>query len=269
MIWSLLIFAIKKLNNYILKERRPDNDVIADDDFAKFSSSRCRINMNYKLEDNSDDSDAFSGKYSKIGSVGEDFDDAYLPCKDVRTMFKGVRVLYFKWLLDKLDKKMVKKYSSLLFHLYKDTFMENERVPRDVNRARDGVGLRTKFIGANGFGDSELENLKYDDCSWLEMLIGLSEKIDDQMMFDMNIGNRTNKWFWLIIEQMDLDKFDDKHYIYDNVKRKLNRFVRRDYENGGKNGIFKCRKDVREVEIWYQMMEFFIESIYMKLLEIL
>lgn len=173
----------------------------------------------------------------------------------------NVRTLYFRWLIGKLDKHMVKKYSSLLMHLFKDTFIENQEVPMDVNRARDGIALRKRFISENEyFGDSELEIIQYEDCSWLEMLIALAERIDDQMMFDMNLGNRTDKWFWLIINQMDLSKFDEKNYVYDQIKRKLNRFIRREYENDGKNGIFKCNCDVRKIEIWYQMMEYFNEN---------
>lgn len=173
----------------------------------------------------------------------------------------NVRTLYFRWLIGKLDKHMVKKYSSLLMHLFKDTFIENQEVPMDVNRARDGIALRKRFISENEyFGDSELEIIQYEDCSWLEMLIALAERIDDQMMFDMNLGNRTDKWFWLIINQMDLSKFDEKNYVYDQIKRKLNRFIRREYENDGKNGIFKCNRDVRKIEIWYQMMEYFNEN---------
>lgn len=173
----------------------------------------------------------------------------------------NVRTLYFRWLIGKLDKHMVKKYSSLLMHLFKDTFIENQEVPMDVNRARDGIALRKRFISENEyFGDSELEIIQYEDCSWLEMLIALAERIDDQMMFDMNLGNRTDKWFWLIINQMDLSQFDEKNYVYDQIKRKLNRFIHREYENDGKNGIFKCNRDVRKIEIWYQMMEYFNEN---------
>ena len=181
-------------------------------------------------------------------------------CTDERAKFKGMRALYFKWLIDMLDKKMVKKYSSLLLHLYKDYFIESPLAPMDVHRARDGIGLRTRFIQENKFGDEQLEELKYDDCSWLEMLIALSIRIDDQLMFDMNLGNRTDNWFWLIIKQMDLDVYDEEHYIYTEVRNKLNKFIKREYENGGKNGIFKCNYDVREVEIWYQMHAWFNEN---------
>ena len=181
-------------------------------------------------------------------------------CTDERAKFKGMKALYFKWLIDMLDKKMVKKYSSLLLHLYKDYFIESPLAPMDVHRARDGIGLRTRFIQENKFGDEQLEELKYDDCSWLEMLIALSIRIDDQLMFDMNLGNRTNNWFWLIINQMDLDIYDEEHYIYTEVRNKLNKFIKREYENGGKNGIFKCNYDVREVEIWYQMHAWFNEN---------
>ena len=173
----------------------------------------------------------------------------------------NVRSLYFRWIIGKLDKDMVKKYSSLLMHLFKSEFIENAEVPMDVNRARDGVALRKKFISEQEyFGDSELESIQYEDCSWLEMLIALAERIDDQMMFDMNLGNMTNKWFCLIIDQMGLKQYNEQNYVYDQIKNKLNKFIRREYENDGKNGIFRCNKNVTKIEIWYQMMEWFNEN---------
>lgn len=202
-----------------------------------------------------DDNGKFSSSMGRIRrAINCDEDEEYQRTVNIRT-------LYFRWLIGKLDKGMVKRYSSLLIHLFKDTFIENSEVPMDVNRARDGIALRKRFISENEyFGSSELETIQYDDCSWLEMLIALAERIDDQMMFDMNLGNRTDKWFWLIIEQMDLKQFDEKNYIYDQIKKRLNKFIRREYENDGKNGIFKCGRDVRKVEIWYQMMEYFNEN---------
>lgn len=209
----------------------------------------------------------YDGTAKTCNSTVQTYDGVEKTCEDLRTCkdeerakVKGMKALYFRWLIDMLDKKMVKKYSSLLLHLFKDSFIESKFAPMDVHRARDGIGLRTRFIQENKFSDEQLEELKYDDCSWLEMLIALSIRIDDQLMFDMNLGNRTDKWFWLIIGQMDLDRFDENHYNYAKVKDKLNRFIRRDYENGGKNGIFKCNFDVRKVEIWYQMHSWFNEN---------
>ena len=223
------------------------------DDKVNFSSSMGRIR---KQIDNGLKSSESFGNY-------KDFSNGLKGLKACTDDIKGInlRPLYFRWLIDKLDSKMVRKYSSLLMHLFNDTFVENEKVPMDVNRARDGVALRKRFVSEHSeFGDSELESIIYEDCSWLEMLVALAERIDDQMMFDMNLGNRTNTWFWIIIEQMDLNKFDENGYVYSFVKDKLNRFIKRDYENGGKNGIFKCNRDVRQVEVWYQMQEWFDEN---------
>ena len=230
------------------------------DDKVNFSSSMGRIRKH--IDNGLKSSESFGGcKDFSNGCNG--FNNGLQTCNGCTDDIKGInlRPLYFRWLIDKLDSKMVRKYSSLLMHLFNDIFVENEKVPMDVNRARDGVALRKRFVSEHSeFGDSELESIIYEDCSWLEMLVALAERIDDQMMFDMNLGNRTNTWFWIIIEQMDLDKFDENGYVYSFVKDKLNRFIRRDYENGGKNGIFKCNRDVRQVEVWYQMQEWFDEN---------
>ena len=173
----------------------------------------------------------------------------------------GMRALYLKWLLGKLDKKKVKKYNGLLLTLFETDFIESDKVPMDVNRARDGIALRKYFINDSICGsEEELNKIILDNCSWLEMIVALADRIDDQIMFDMNVGNRSNKWFWLIIEQMDLDIYDERRFNKDNLLNKLNKLSNREYENGGKNGIFKCQRDVSKVEIWYQMMEYFNEN---------
>lgn len=169
----------------------------------------------------------------------------------------GFDALYLRWLTDKIDAEgKCKMYRSLLMHLFQTTFRECKSVARDVNRARDGVSLRKKFFEENGW---TFNSLGSPECSWLEMLIALSERIDDQMMYDMNLGNRTDKWFWLIIDQIGLKKYIDRNYIHDEVDEILDKLGRREYENGGRNGIFKCQNDVRKVEIWYQVMRFFNE----------
>lgn len=169
----------------------------------------------------------------------------------------GFDALYLRWLVDKIDiTGKSKMYHSLLMHLFQSTFRECENVRMDVNRARDGVSLRKKFFEEKGL---IFDSLGSPECSWLEMLIALSERIDDQMMYDMNLGNRTDKWFWLIIDQMELKKYTDRNYIHDEVDDILARLGAREYENGGRNGIFKCRTNVKNVEIWYQVMQFFNE----------
>lgn len=180
---------------------------------------------------------------------------------DLNGEVKGIKSLYFRWLLEKLNPKKVKEYSSLLMELFEETFTENPLAPMDVNRARDGVALRKHYINSCPFlGDGSLEALKYDECSWLEMFLGLAGRIDDQLMFDMNVGNRTDEWFWLIIEQTGLIDMYGRQFNRQKVHNILDKLGRREYDNDGKNGVFRCKRDVRNVEIWYQMMEFFNEN---------
>lgn len=168
----------------------------------------------------------------------------------------GFDALYLRWLVDKIDPEKSRNYQSLLMHLFKKTFRECESVKLDVNRARDGVSLRKDFLEEKGIAFNSLGS---PECSWLEMLVGLSKRIDDQMMYDMNLGNRTDKWFWLMIDQMGLKGYINRNYIHDEVDEILDKLGSREYENGGKNGIFRCHTDVRNVEIWYQVMAFFNE----------
>ena len=57
---------------------------------------------------------------------------------------------------------------------------------------------------------------------------------------------------------MDDTRFD-RPYVNSVVKK----FLKRDYEPNGQGGLFtikKCRDDLRDVEIWYQMC-WYLDSI--------
>lgn len=225
---------------------------------TKNNETNKQLNM---VEDEYSENDYSSSdnRLSKIYKNSEDYEQLLNQCKD--DPFEGGYILYLNWLFERIDKKQCNKYSSLLILLFKYIFSETKECPMDVNRARDGIALRKRFYEeTNLISEDMYERMTKDDCTWLEMLIALAIRIDDQMMFDMNLGNRTSEWFWMMLNQMDLDKFDNKHMDEKQVVNIINKLGSRNYDNQGKNGIFKCKNDVRKVDIWYQMMQYFNEN---------
>ena len=75
-------------------------------------------------------------------------------------------------------------------------------------------------------------------------------------MDDPKMGNRTSQWFWGMINSLGLSGMYDDNFDKDFVYEVVYRFLDRDYEPDGRGGLFtikNCDKDLREVEIWYQL----------------
>lgn len=144
-------------------------------------------------------------------------------------------------------------------------------VPNDDNRATDGVRLREKWFDIMqseakelGLGDTPypLDSLN-GPCTVLEMLVGLSVRIESEIMQDTGAGNRVHCWFWHMLYNLAVDysmdactdeKIDD--YYGDMIKRAVMLWLDRDYDPDGTGGLFpvddKTGEDQRGVEIWYQ-----------------
>lgn len=75
-------------------------------------------------------------------------------------------------------------------------------------------------------------------------------------MDDPAYGNRTSQWFWGMIVSLGLGGMTDAIFDRDYVEECLTRFLNREYERNGKGGLFTVkgtRRDMRKMEIWYQL----------------
>lgn len=166
---------------------------------------------------------------------------------------------YFEWLFDLACKNRYSKresYRNLLVRLHNTDF--RYIIPKDENRAEDGISLRHRFILLNGYEDSYDRIMRYLDgpCSVFEMMVALCIRCEEDIMDDTRYGNRVGQWFWGMITNLGLslmkdDKFDER--FVDNV---IERFLNREYDPDGKGGLFRirnCNRDLRDVEIWCQL----------------
>jgi hypothetical protein len=126
----------------------------------------------------------------------------------------------------------------------------------DSNRYDDGTDLRFRFCYENDLDSSLIsEYLDNRPCSVLEMLIALSVRIEEHIMYDQEIGDRTGQWFWGMIKNLGLGSMDDVHFDRRYAENVIWRFLNRGYDRNGKGGLFtidNCKNDLRDVEIWYQ-----------------
>ncbi len=136
-------------------------------------------------------------------------------------------------------------------------------VPNDDNRASDGRHLREAFERVPPGIDVTHIN---GPCTVLEMLIALAQRLDFQM-WDYQKGDRTAKWFWELVKNLELEVFEDADpYIKPKIEHNneiIEGMMARTYTRKGQGGLFPMRRaghDMRKVEIWFQMMYWMDEN---------
>ena len=166
---------------------------------------------------------------------------------------------YFEWIFDLVCGNRYSKpfsYRKLLMYLFDTEFRYS--IPRDANRAEDGIALRYRFRSSSGKSVSMNR-----PCSVLEMMVALSIRCEENIMDDPNIGDRTSQWFWSMVNSLGLGSMSDDRFDINYVENAIERFLDRDYEPNGKGGLFtirNCEYDLRTVEIWYQLC-WYLDSI--------
>lgn len=160
---------------------------------------------------------------------------------------KNVDLDYFEWMYDIVCASRYtnsNSYRKLLQYLHDVEF--TYIVKRDADRFYDGINLRQRF------------GQKIDGpCSVLEMMVALSIRCEETIMVDPKIGDRTAQWFWQMIVNLGLGGETDSRFDEEYVSNVVDKFLHRNYQRDGHGGLFsvkRCRYDLRDVDIWTQMM---------------
>ena len=170
-------------------------------------------------------------------------------------------ISYFEWLVRKIDSDEYHcdDYSELLYTLYSTDFIAIK--DGDYNRVADGLGLRQSFAFETGIDTCEDEYIPLD-CSCLEMLVAFSIRIEESIMWNPDKGNRTSKWFWMMVKNLGLTSYTDEAWG-PGVDYILSQWIERKYPKNGSryNILFTNNPEInlRKMEIWYQMNQFVIE----------
>lgn len=166
---------------------------------------------------------------------------------------------YFEWIYnlvcgERFSEKL--SYKKLLMHLHNTNFIY--LIPKDGNRAQDGIDLRYRF--AYEYTDIEdADSYLKGPCSVLEMMVALAVRCEETIMDDPTKGDRTGQWFWNMIVSLGFGGMSDDRYDRFFVDKTLDRFLSRKYEPNGKGGLFTIRnpkRDMRRIEIWYQLCDY-------------
>lgn len=172
---------------------------------------------------------------------------------------------YFNWLCDLVHiDQGHRSYWIVARDLWRKEFVSY--VDHDENRGYDGLELRDEFLSEGGMPNyGEIDG----ECSVLEMMIALARRMDFETSDpydDEYTMDRTSFWFWEMMDNLGLLKFDDDSYVQLDgqtyVDTIIDNLVERRYRRDGRGGLFplvgEC-EDQREIEIWYQMAAYLAE----------
>ena len=171
---------------------------------------------------------------------------------------------YFEWMCGLICGNRYAEavsYRKLLAYLHSIEFTYS--IPRDKNRAEDGLDLRYRFTYETNI--KHAEDYIHGPCSVLEMMVALAIRCEENIMDDPSYGNRTGQWFWGMIVNLGLGFMTDSRFDEQFVDDVIFRFLNREYEPDGKGGLFtvrNCKYDLRTVEIWYQMCWYLDTFVY-------
>jgi hypothetical protein len=167
----------------------------------------------------------------------------------------NIEQAYFEWMCDLVcDRRYANQitYEKLLRFLHDTEFVYF--IPKDENRAEDGIDLRYRFAIHHDYED--IDYCLDGPCSVLEMMVALAIRCEESIMDDPGRGDRTGQWFWGMVSNLGLGSMIDSRFDRQYVEEVVDRFLNRDYEPNGKGGLFTvrhCNRDLRTVEIWYQL----------------
>ena len=150
---------------------------------------------------------------------------------------------YYIWLRNLVGNR--RGYSKLIKQL--DSIPFEWIFSLDENRAAGGINLRSKYAYDTSTNE---EDIRTGPCTVLEMLIGVAGHMEDQL------ANDIETWFWVLIENLCLDQFDDNNYDPRGVEYLVQSWLHRRYRKNGAGSIFPLKHypgDCRNLDIWSQM----------------
>lgn len=149
-------------------------------------------------------------------------------------------------------------YNNLIDYLYSTEF--KTVVPDDNNRAIDGMDLRYRFLYEAGADEQSAMIIKDTElagpCTVLEMMIALAIKMDEELLYDWELGPRQHIWFYQMLKSMHIDKYTNDRFEDILVYKAVTDMMLYNIAANGSGGLFTFRNvdiDARDLSIWYQM----------------
>lgn len=179
-------------------------------------------------------------------------------------IFSSLAEQYYDWLYKSVCGEWEPRnlsFHRLLMFLYNRNYVP--ACEMDISRAADGTNLRYRFATENDISYARIDSAFTGiPCSMLEMMVGLSIRIEEHILEDSSAGKRTGQWFWNMVVSLGLAAMDDQRFDEERAESVIERFSRRDYKPNGAGGLFTLSRpteDMRTIDIWYQLMGWLAE----------
>ena len=177
---------------------------------------------------------------------------------DILEDYKGC----LRSLVENDDHKM-SEYCRLVDFLFKIPFESFH--PMDNNRISDAKSMRDEIVH-NEYGARRIDATIVLDryISVFEVLIAIAHRMWNDILCDaMTEEDHTSDYFWEFLRNLDVEKYTNERFNELNVREKVEKWVRREYEKDGFGSIFpmkKPRNDMRKIEIWDQLGDYIMEN---------
>ena len=169
---------------------------------------------------------------------------------------------YFDWLLMIIapDYRQRSFHIKLLLALFSKEFQWV--IKRDQNRALDGLELRGVFKRETG----DYPDI-FGECTCLELFVSMAIRCENELMYDYDddAEDHTDRWFWMMVNNLGLDYYDDDHFNPDAVDKILDNFMDRNYGRNFEYCPFPVTvfvADFDKMELAYQMNYYIRENFY-------
>lgn len=158
-------------------------------------------------------------------------------------------------------------YGKLMEFLHSIPFRSTAQIPLDSNRGSDGKDLRLRFterMPEYNYNHAYLYLMDYD-ATMLEVMVALAIRCEENIMHEDDLGDRSYEWFYGMLCSSGLDDCYDFNFNEEEARQIVTRILERKYSKNGKGGLFTLSnppKDLRKVEIWYQLLWYLDEVLF-------
>lgn len=164
----------------------------------------------------------------------------------------GADQAYFEWLCRQcLADPGSRQWEKILIQMFETEFVW--LVSNDGSRLGDGLALRDEFLDEMQI--TVLDEWLDQPCSFLEMLVALARRLD----FQTDVG--VVEAFAELMGNMGFTQM--RVYHPPLITEILERVIFRTYSGYGVGGLFPVRNptsDMRQRELWFQMMDYIREN---------
>ena len=168
---------------------------------------------------------------------------------------------YFEYLKDKIrgPDSRIDNYEYLARVLYCKEFYYT--IKEDENRVKWAQQYRERYLSDYDRTPNYIPN---GPINCLELLISLAYEFDE-VVYDYKYGHRQWFWFFIFIENLGLDIFNDSKFPFYTddfvyIGERLDIWLNREYQPDGNGGniiiLNNTLKDLRTIDIWNQLTLF-------------